>query len=79
MCGVTKLDRMRNERIRGIMKVWKVSKQVEVLLAFYAKTGALHRKEVMEVQGRRKGRPKGRWLGTMDRVGDAIRMKELSR
>ena len=29
MCGVTKLDRLRNERIRGTTKVGEISKKVK--------------------------------------------------
>ena len=29
MCGVTKLDKIRNERIRGTTKVWEVAKKVK--------------------------------------------------
>ena len=28
MCGVTKLDRIRNERMKGIAKVGEISKEV---------------------------------------------------
>ena len=68
---VTKLDRLRNERIRGTAKVGEKSMKVqEVRLTWYQH--ALRREEeyvgmrvmVMEVPGkRRRGRPKRRWLG----------------
>ena len=29
MCGVTKLDKIRNERIRWITKVWEMAKKVQ--------------------------------------------------
>ena len=29
MCGVTKLDNIRNERIRGTKKVWGITKKVQ--------------------------------------------------
>ena len=29
MCGVTKLDKMRNERIRGQRKLWEIAKEVK--------------------------------------------------
>ena len=47
MCGVMKLDKIRNERITGTTKVWKESlvKDVDVLLAGDEKRGALPRKE----------------------------------
>ena len=69
MSGVTKLDRIRNERIRGTMKVGEISKKVqESRLKWYGH--GLRREEyvgkrvmVMEVPGkRRRGRPKRRWL-----------------
>ena len=70
MSGVTKLDRLRNERIRGTAKVGKISKKVqESRLKWYVHV--LRREDeyvgkrvmVMEVPGeRRRGRPKRRWL-----------------
>ena len=51
MCGVTKLDTIRNERIRGTTKVGgknhkeSSGKKVEVVWICDAKRGALHRKE----------------------------------
>ena len=29
MCGVTKLDKIRNERITGTTKVWEITKKVQ--------------------------------------------------
>ena len=83
MCGVTKLDKVRNERIRGTTKVGELTKKVqERRLKWY---GHVMRREehyvgrramVMKVQGRRKrGRPKRRWL---DKVKDDIKEKGLS-
>ena len=70
MSGVTKLDRIRNERIRGTTKVGEISKKVqESCLRWY---GYVLRREDeyagkrvmgMEVPGkRRRGRPKRRWI-----------------
>ena len=83
MCGVTKLDKIRNEIIRGTTKVGEITKKVQQRrLKWY---GHVMRREehyvgrramVMKVQGRRKrGRPKRRWL---DKVKDAIKEKGLS-
>ena len=83
MCGVTKMDKIRNERIRGTTKVGEITKKVqERRLKWY---GHVMRREehyvgrramVMKVQGRRKrGRPKRRWL---DKVKDDIKEKGLS-
>ena len=83
MCGVTKLDKIRNARIRGTTKVGEITKKVqERRLKWY---GHVMRREehyvgrramVMKVQGRRKrGRPKRRWL---DKVKDDIKEKGLS-
>ena len=69
MSGVTKMDRVRNEYIRGSLKVTEVSKKVqEARLRWY---GHVMRspedqvaREAMDkvVEGRRKrGRPKTRW------------------
>ena len=70
MSGVTKLDRIRNERIGGTTKVGEISKKVqECRLKWY---GHVLRREdeyvgkrvmAMEVPvKRRRGRPKRRWL-----------------
>ena len=83
MCGVTKLEKIRNERIRGTTKVGGITKKVqERRLKWY---GHVMRREEhyvgrrameMKVQGRRKrGRPKRRWL---DKVKDDIKEKGLS-
>ena len=84
MSGVTKLDRIRNERIRGTTKVGEISKKVqESRLKEYGHV--LRREEeyvgkrvmAMEVPGkRRRGRPKRRW---MDTIGNDLSEKELSR
>lgn len=74
MCGVTRLDKIRNERIRGTVKVVEASKKVqERRLQWY---GHIKRRDgqylgnricEMVVEGtRRRGRPKTRWR---DRVG----------
>ena len=73
MSGVTKLDRIRNERIRGTTKVGEISKKVqESRLKWYGHV--LRRQDeyvgkrvmAMEVPGkRRRGRPKRRWLDSM--------------
>ena len=84
MSGVTKLDRIRNERIRGTTKVGEISKKVqESRLKWY---GHVLRREdeyvgkrvmAMEVPGkRRRVRPKRRWL---DSIGNDLSERELSR
>ena len=84
MSGVTKLDRIRNERIRGTAKVGEISMKVqESRLKWY---GHVLRREYeyvgkrvmgMEVPGsRRRGRPKRRW---MDTIGNDLSENELSR
>ena len=81
MCGVTKLDKIRNERIRGTTKVGEITKKVqERRLKWY---GHVMRREEhcvgrrameMKVQWRRKrGRPKRRWL---DKVKDDIKERD---
>ena len=83
MCEVRKLDKIRNERIRGTTKVGEITKKVqERMLKWY---GHVMRREehcvgrramVMKVQGRRKrGRSKRRWL---DKVKDDIKEKGMS-
>ena len=83
MCGVTKLDKIRNERIRGTTKVGEITKKVqERRLKWH---GHVMRREEyyvgrraieMKVHGRRKrGRLKRRWLYKVD---DDIKEKGLS-
>ena len=82
MRGVTKLDRIRNERIRGATKVSKISKKVqESRLKWYGH--ALRREDeyvgkrvmAMEVAvKRRRGRPKRRWL---DNIRNDLSEREL--
>ena len=78
MRGVTKMDKIRGERIRGTTKVKEIAKKVqESRFMWY---GHVMRREeynigrsamAMKVQGRRKGgRPKRRWL---DKVKDDIK------
>ena len=66
MSGVTKLDRIRNERIRGTTKVGEISKKVqESRLKWYGhvlrtEEEYVGRGVMVEVPGkRRRGRPKG--------------------
>ena len=83
MSVVTKLDRIRNERIRGTTKVGEISKKVqESTLKWYGRV--LRREDeyvgkrvmVMEVPGkRRRGRPKRRWL---DNIKNDLSDRELS-
>ena len=84
MSGVSKLDRIRNERIRGTTKVGEISKKVqESRLKWY---GHVLRREdecagkrvtAMEVpRKRRRGRPKRRWL---DSIRNDLSERELSR
>ena len=69
VCRVTKLDKIRNERIRIRLKWYgHVMRREEHYVG--------RRAMVMKVQGRRKrGRPKRRWL---DKVKDDIKEKGLS-
>ena len=83
MSGVTKLDRIRNDIIRGATKVGEISKKVqESRLKWY---GHVLRREYeyvgkrvmgMEVPGkRRRERPKRRWL---DIIRNDLSERELS-
>ena len=83
MCGVTKMDRARSERIRGTTKVGGISKQVqEMRLKWY---GHVMRRDEEYVGERmmkmdvdvmtRKGRPKRRWMYS---VNMDVREKGLS-
>ena len=90
MSGVTKLDRIRNERNRGTTKVGEISKKVqESRLKWY---GHVLRREDeyvgkrvmgMEVPGKRKrGRPKRRWLDNirngLEDVQDRAKWRRLT-
>ena len=82
MSGVTKLDRIRNERIRGTTKVGEIYKKVqESRLKWYGHV--LRREEeyvgkrvmAMEVPGKRRGTPKRRWL---DNIKNDLSERKLS-
>ena len=74
MCGVTRLDKIRNEKIRGTTKVGEISKKVQERRM---RRDEYVGKRVMgiEVQGSRRGRPKKRWAFC---VKDDLREKGLS-
>ena len=82
-CGVTRLDEISNEKIRGSTKVGEISKKVQQRrMRWYGHVMRRDEeyvgKKVMgiEVQGsRRRGRPKKRWA---DWVKDDLREKGLS-
>ena len=87
-CGITKLDKIRNQRIRRTTKVGQIAKKVQDMrLNWYGHAncyGHVMRRECyvgskameMKVQGRRKrGRPQRRWL---DKVKDVIKENGLS-
>ena len=83
MSGVTKMDRIRNERIRGTTKVGEISKKVqESRLKWYGHVSRREDEYVgkrvlgMEVPGkRRRGRPKRRW---MDNIRNDLSERGLS-
>ena len=77
MCGVTKLDKIRNERIRGTTKVGEITKKVQERSVMRREEHYVGRRAmVMKVHGRRRrGRPQRRW---MDKVKDDIKEKGLS-
>ena len=83
MSGVTRTDRIRNEYIRGSLKVVEVSKKIqEARLRWYGHVMRRGEDNVarealdMEVRGRRRrGRPKTRWR---DRVAADVIEKGLA-
>ena len=83
MYGVTRLDKIRNEKIRGSTKVGEISNKVqEHRMRWYGHVMRRDEEYVgkramgIEVQGsRRRGRPKKRWA---DCVKDDVREKGLS-
>ena len=82
MCGVTRRDKIRNETIRGTVKVREISDKIqESRLKWYGHVMRRDEQYVgrrvmeMDVQGRRRrGRPKRRW---MDCISDDMRSKGL--
>ena len=80
LCGVTREDRIRNERIRGTVKVGNIGKKIqESRLRWFGHVQRRNeeyvgkRVEKLEVGGRRRrGRPKTRWR---DRVNEDLREK----
>ena len=79
MCSVTRLDKIRNEKIRGSPKVGEISRKVqEHRMQWYGHVVMRRDEEYVgkrvmgiEVQGsRRRGRPKKRWA---DYVKDDLR------
>ena len=84
MVGVTRRNRIRNEYIRGTVKVTEISKKIqESRLRRYGhlrrRVGEYHvGRELMELElqgNRRRGRSKRRWIGSIN--GD-LREKNLS-
>ncbi|XP_066974261.1 uncharacterized protein [Macrobrachium rosenbergii] len=83
MCGVTKMDRIKNERTRGTTKVVELSKKAQERgLQWYGhvmrrdETYVGRRVMQMEVPGgRARGRPKRRWT---DVVREDLRDEQLS-
>ena len=82
--GSTRRDQIRNEYIRGTVKVTEISKKIqESRLRWYGhlrrRVGEDHvGREVMEMEvhgNRRRGRPKRRWI---DNVNRDLREKSLS-
>ena len=65
MCRVTKLDNIRNERIRGTTKVGEITKKVqEKRLKCDAKRRTLRRKEGVGNEGEKEERkPKEKMVG----------------
>ena len=79
MCGVTRLDKIRNEKIRGSTKVGEISRKVqERRMRWYGHVVMRRDEEYVgkramgiEAQGSgRRGRPKKRWA---DCVKDDLR------
>lgn len=82
MLGVTKRDKVRNNFIRGTAKVTEVTKKVQERRMRWF--GHIKRREEgyvgrrildMEVEGRRRGRPKKRWK---DHIGEDLMERGLS-
>ena len=82
MSGVTRSDRIRNEYIRGTLKVTEASKKVqEGRLRWYGhlkrRTERYMAREVMEMEipgNRRRGRPRTKWK---DKIAEDMREKQL--
>ena len=77
MCGITKMNRIWNERNRGTTKMGEITKKVQERRHVMRMHEEYVGKRVMRmnVEGRRKRRPK---LGLMDSVNVDLREKGLS-
>ena len=83
MCGVTRRDRIRNDYIRGTVKVVEVSKKIQQRrLQWFGHVKRREENHVcrrvmdMEVDGRRRrGRPRFRWK---DNIASDMRVKGVS-
>ena len=79
MCGVTKLDNIRNERISGANRKESAGKEIEeVVWACHENRGALRRKEGdgnESTREKEERKPKRRWL---DKVKNDNKEKVLS-
>lgn len=83
MCGVTRRDRVRNERVRGTTKVTEISKKIqERRLQWYGhllrrpNDYVVRRVMAMEVDGKRgRGRPRRKW---MEGIKNDLREKGLT-
>ena len=83
MCGVTRMDRIRNEYVRGSLKVARVTEKLRsARLGWYGHVMRRNENEVgkrvltMNVEGYRgRGRPKKKW---MDCVKDDMGKRGVS-
>ena len=72
MYGVAKLDRISNDGIRGTTKVGEISKKVQDSRKWYIHVIRSYEEYVgkrvtrINVDGRRKGRPKRRWMDSVN-------------
>ena len=69
MCNVTKMDRIRNAIIRGATRMGDIPKKVQERRSHWYGHAMKRDEEYVEkrairmgVEGRRKGRPKPRWI-----------------
>ena len=65
MCGFTRMDRVRNDRIRELTKVAELSKKekVKMVWTWHEERGRLHReKSDGNGGGRKQGRSMRRWI-----------------
>ena len=84
-CGITRVDRVRNDHVRGTMKVGRISDKIkETRLRWYGNVMRRDNEYVgkrmlrLEILGKRKrGRPKRRWMDNIKKDMEEKNLREI--